>query len=316
MSTSLPVEVQLEFMRSIIGLEQVEIVRPGYAIEYDFIHPTQLKSSLESKNLPGLFLAGQINGTSGYEEAAAQGLIAGVNAALKNQEKEPLVLLRNQAYIGVLLDDLVSQGTEEPYRMFTSRAEYRLLLREDNADARLSSIAYHLGLLDEAQWRRFQNKQDSIHRLHRQIKEVKLNPTPKTIEVLGEEAAALLPHKLALSEFLKRNRATMKLALSLPDQDLGLESYDTAVLEFVETEIKYAGYVQRQETQVKKYLATESIKIPEDFNFTALAGLSKEVIQKLNAQRPQNLGQAAKISGITPAAIVILLAAIERRRKT
>jgi len=313
MSTSLPLEVQVEFLRSIPGLEQVEIVRPGYAIEYDYCHPTQLKSSLEHKEIAGLFFAGQVNGTSGYEEAAAQGLLAGINAAALALYKEPLVLGRNQAYMGVLIDDLVSLGTEEPYRMFTSRAEYRLLLREDNADLRLTHLGREAGLINDDQWNRFQNRAAATRALTDYAETAYLKPTPATQALLGEQATALLPHRLKLADFLKRAQANLDLACQLPDQELDLSPYSPLVRFTVETEIKYGGYLDRQASQVKQYLATESLRFPEGFDFLAVVGLSNEVKQKLAQHRPQNLGQASRISGVTPASVVVLLAALKKR---
>ncbi len=314
MSTSLPLRVQQEFMRSIAGLEKVNIVRPGYAIEYDFVFPTQLKASLECKDIEGLFLAGQINGTSGYEEAAAQGLMAGINASLSVQGREPFVLERDQAYIGVLIDDLVSQGTNEPYRMFTSRAEYRLLLREDNADVRLSQFGYDLGLLGETKYQRFQKKQEQVAAFTEYCDKTYLVPSEKSAEVLGDLATSLLPHRFKINDFLKRPDAKISQVGKLIEKP-EFHAFSSDVTEYVETLIKYEGYIIRQESQVAKYKKVDAIKIPVNFDYSKIGGLSTEVIQKLNEHKPQNLGQASRISGVTPAAITILLVAINKKEK-
>ncbi|OGG96973.1 MAG: tRNA uridine-5-carboxymethylaminomethyl(34) synthesis enzyme MnmG [Candidatus Lambdaproteobacteria bacterium RIFOXYD2_FULL_50_16] len=308
MSTSLPLPVQEAFMRSIVGLEQVEIVRPGYAIEYDYLQPTGLKNSLESKDLPGLFAAGQVNGTSGYEEAAAQGLIAGINAARLTQNRPPLVLGRHQAYIGVLIDDLVSKGTAEPYRMFTSRAEYRLSLREDNADLRLSPIGREIGLLGDKEWDLFNTKQEALARLRE---------LAHTLYVYPEPGAPPIEHRLKLEVFLKKPELDFAALERFKGQEelAPLAEFTDAVKKTVETEFKYEGYLRRQESQVQNYLKTDAIQIPASFDYTTVIGLSKEVCQKLLQARPQTLGQAAKISGITPAAIALLMVAIQKGRK-
>ncbi|MCP4298217.1 MAG: tRNA uridine-5-carboxymethylaminomethyl(34) synthesis enzyme MnmG [Proteobacteria bacterium] len=316
MSTSMPLDIQLAFLRSMKGLENVEIMRPGYAIEYDFIQPTQLKLSLEMKAYQGLFCAGQINGTSGYEEAAAQGLIAGVNAALMVQEKEPLCLLRNEAYIGVMIDDLVSKGTEEPYRMFTSRAEYRLFLREDNADQRLAERGYQIGLLSEENYHQFMKKNEQIQSLRDFTTSTRLIPSKKNKELLLENNIDPPEHRLSLESFLKKPNTSFDVIGQCDHQDEleELNNWDESIRKFVETEIKYAGYIKRQESQVNKYLKTEAVKIPSDFGYGDVGGLSREVVQKLSSNQPQTLGQAGKISGITPAAITILMVAIEKFR--
>ena len=307
MSTSLPLEVQVEFIQSILGLEEAKIVRPGYAIEYDYLHPTQLKNSLEHKDLAGFFCAGQINGTSGYEEAAAQGLLAGINAARLALDQEPVVLLRNEAYIGVLIDDLVSKGTEEPYRMFTSRAEYRLSLREDNADQRLSPLGRSLGLLDDEKWGLFEARQASIQRLMELTKELSV---PK------EGPTWNLPEKTKVAQFLRHPETHFSdLDPLLAEGPLAeLRPFDDEVRFHVETEIKYEGYLKRQEVQVKSYLKVEAIQIPPDFDYQTVPGLSREVQQKLGQARPQTLGQASKISGITPAAITLMMVAIQKSK--
>ncbi len=317
MSTSLPTDVQVAYLQSIKGLEDVKVIRPGYAIEYDYVIPTQLKSTLEAKDAANLYCAGQINGTSGYEEAAAQGLIAGLNAALKIQEKDPFVLLRNEAYIGVLIDDLISKGTEEPYRMFTSRAEYRLLLREDNADLRLSEKGFRVGLLDEEKYKVFQSKLDQIATLKTFIDTISITPAEQTKKVLSENNITPLDHRIKARELLKKPNVTMELLSQLePAEQLQkLSGWDQKVKKHVETEIKYDGYVQRQESQVQKYLKIESIQIPEILDYGTVGGLSTEVRQKLLSNRPQTLGQASKISGVTPAAITILMVAIQKMHK-
>lgn len=315
-STSLPVDVQIQYLRSIKGLEKVKVVRPGYAIEYDFILPTQLKNSLEAKDAENLFCAGQINGTSGYEEAAAQGLMAGINAALKRQEKEPLILLRNEAYIGVLLDDLVSKGTSEPYRMFTSRAEYRLILREDNADQRLSPKGYKIGLLSEDNYRIFSEKTEQIQSLRQFVQKTYIKPNAKTDEFFKSHNFKTLQHKSTLKEYLKKPNTCLQLLENLEDQEelKRLGEWKASVKRFVETEIKYEGYIRRQEAEMQKYLKIESIQIPADFDLNSINGLSTEVMQKLKEYRPQTLGQASKISGVTPAAIIILMVALQKKR--
>jgi tRNA uridine 5-carboxymethylaminomethyl modification enzyme len=313
-STSLPAHVQIAYLRSIEGLEQVRIVRPGYAIEYDYVRPTQLKSTLETKIAQNLYCAGQINGTSGYEEAAAQGLMAGLNAALKQQGKPPLILLRNQAYIGVMIDDLVAKGTEEPYRMFTSRAEYRLLLREDNADRRLCRIGHDIGLLSEAHYRLFETKMAKIDDFTRFVTSVHLTPSEQTNALLKHNKIPPLNTRLTIKEFLKRPEHSIELLERLVDQSAcaDLDAWPSTIKQIVETEIKYEGYIQRQAVEVQKYLKVESIRIPDGFDYDDVKGLSTEVRQKLNRYRPQNLGQAGRISGVTPAAITVLIVAINR----
>jgi tRNA uridine 5-carboxymethylaminomethyl modification enzyme len=315
-STSLPLDVQIQYLRSMEGLENVDVVRAGYAIEYDYVIPTQLKSTLELKDINGLYCGGQINGTSGYEEAAAQGLMAGINAALKIKSKEPLILLRNEAYTGVLLDDLVSKGTEEPYRMFTSRAEYRLILREDNADQRLSQKGYDIGLLDEDKYQLFTEKNDQISSLSEFVQNTKVKPDMNINHLLENHQAQTIENRITVQNILKKPNVTLQLLETVESQEdlLPIKNWNTIVKKHVETEIKYEGYIKRQESQMKRYLKIEAIRIPDLFDYDSINGLSTEVVQKLKSHRPQTLGQASKISGVTPAAITILMVAFQKRR--
>jgi tRNA uridine 5-carboxymethylaminomethyl modification enzyme len=296
--TSLPYDVQVRFVRTIPGLENVEIMRPGYAIEYDFVFPTQIKHSLETKIMEGLYLAGQINGTSGYEEAAAQGLMAGINAALKLQGKGPLILGRHEAYTGVLIDDLVTKGTNEPYRMFTSRAEYRLLLRHDNADLRLMDKGNEIGLLDEEVYHRFLEKRRLIGEELKRLKKTRI----KFEEDKSE----------ALEQLLRRPEITYQFIDDNSPSDLALTP---DIKKQVEIQIKYEGYINQQMHLAERLKKIEGKKIPEDFDYKTVNGLSREVLCKLEEVRPANLGQASRIPGITPAAISLLMVAIERLRR-
>ncbi len=297
--TSLPYDVQVRFVRTIPGLEEAEIMRPGYAIEYDFVFPTQLKHNLETKTIEGLFLGGQINGTSGYEEAAAQGLMAGINASLKLQGKEPLILGRHEAYIGVLIDDLITKGTDEPYRMFTSRAEYRLLLRHDNADLRLMDKGHAIGLLDQSMYERFLEKRKLIHDELQRLKKTRIKfDNPNASESLEQ----LLKRPEITYQFIDEN--------SPSEKDLSPE-----IKKQVEIQVKYDGYITRQTEMAERLKKVEGKKIPDDFNYVAVNGLSKEILSKLQDIRPANLGQASRIPGVTPAAVSLLMVAIERLKR-
>lgn len=306
-STSLPPDVQLAFLRSIPGLESVEIMRPGYAIEYDYVDPIQLSPTLETRGVKGLFHAGQVNGTSGYEEAAAQGLLAGMNAALQVQGKDGLVIGRDQGYIGVLIDDLVTLGTTEPYRMFTSRAEYRLLLREDNADLRLTEIGRRAGAVGEDRWRRFCAKVDALERGRERLKEVRVSPSD--IEATARLGLGELRNGASLEELLRRPDLGVE-DLTFLDEELA--SLSPAVLEQLEIETKYDGYIRRQLEQVERFRRTEKIPIPPDFDYRSAGGLSAEVREKLERGRPLTLGQASRIPGVTPAAVAILSVLLRR----
>lgn len=301
MSTSLPPAVQLEFFRSMIGLSRVEIMRPGYAIEYDFVEPVQLKKSLEVKSVPGLFHAGQINGTSGYEEAAAQGLIAGINAANRVRGVEPLILERSQAYIGVMIDDLTTQPTVEPYRMFTSRAEYRLMLREDNADQRLTPLARAAGLIDDERWNLFTKKMELIEQAEAKMRSSRF--TPKQVLDLNLPEISSINHGGSFVDLLRRPQINMTHIIQLDDDFSHLPS---EVLEQLEISIKYEGYLKRQAEQVERVGNLEGQKLPENFDYSQVKSLSKEVVEKLSKIQPETLGQAGRIQGVTPAALAVL----------
>jgi len=305
-STSLPFDVQFQLVRSIQGFEQAHITRAGYAIEYDFFDPRDLLPSLETKHIQGLFFAGQINGTTGYEEAGAQGLLAGTNAALQVQEKDAWSPQRSEAYLGVLVDDLITNGTQEPYRMFTSRAEYRLLLREDNADIRLTEQAYQLGLVDENRWRAFNEKREAVEREKQRLRDYCLQPDQLSAEQMKALFGNVLTRAYHLDELLKRPEVSYKSLQHLPDfaQD---ESLDERVIEQVEIQCKYAGYIDRQIEEIDRQRKHETTALPKDLDYCAVSGLSNEVRQKLQTHRPTSLGQASRISGITPAAISVLL---------
>ena len=309
-STSLPFDVQMNFVRSIIGFEKAHIVRPGYAIEYDFFDPRDLKQTLETKFISGLFFAGQINGTTGYEEAGAQGLIAGANAALQVQQKDPFTLRRDEAYMGVLVDDLSTMGTKEPYRMFTSRAEYRLLLREDNADIRLTSKGYEIGLVDEQRWKAFNQKLEAIELERQRLKATWVYPSHESTEDLNMLLKNPVTKENTLEDLIRRPEMTYKKLMKI--QAFGPELKDHQAAEQVEIQIKYAGYIERQKDEIAKTLRNENTLIPMDFDFSKISGLSNEVVAKLTETRPETIGKAGRISGVTPAAVSLLLVFLKK----
>lgn len=310
-STSLPFDVQLSIVRSIKGMEHAHITRPGYAIEYDFFDPRDLKNSLETKFIKGLFFAGQINGTTGYEEAGAQGLLAGLNAALFSQEKASWSPGREQAYLGVLVDDLTTMGTKEPYRMFTSRAEYRLMLREDNADARLTEKGREFGLVDDARWAAFNEKMEQIALERQRLKQSWVHPQHAALQAVNALVKTPLTKEASLEELMRRPEVTYAQLMQITDLGPGLD--DQAAAEQVEIQIKYEGYIHRQQDEIAKQQRNEQTLLPQQFDYKTVQGLSNEVIVKLNQTQPQTVGQAARISGITPAAISLLLVYLKKQ---
>ena len=311
MSSSLPEDVQIEMYRSIAGLENVEFTRPAYAIEYDCIDPSELKLSLEHKKIENMFFAGQINGTSGYEEAASQGLIAGINAARKLKGEEPIILDRSQAYIGVLIDDIVTKGTNEPYRMMTSRAEYRLLLRQDNADLRLTDIGHEVGLISEERYKNFTNKKEKISQEIERLKATTIKPTENVNEFLRKNNSSILNGGIKLIDLLKRSELNYEL---LKEIDKDRPELSPVEAEEVEIQVKYEGYIKLQEAQVEKFKKLEKKKIPEDIVYSEIKGLRLEARQKLDKIRPLSIGQASRISGVSPADISVLHIYIEQEK--
>ena len=311
MSSSLPEDVQIEMYRTLPGLENAEFTRPAYAIEYDCIDPSDLKLSLEYKNIEGLFFAGQTNGTSGYEEAACQGLIAGINASQKIKGKEPLILDRTEAYIGVLIDDIVTKGTNEPYRMMTSRAEYRLLLRQDNADLRLTQKGYDIGLISEERYKKFIDKKEKIEKEKDRLKNTIVKPSEKVNKLLKELGTSEINTGVKMSELLKRAEITYD---SLETIDEQREDLPEQVKEEVEIQLKYEGYINMQEAQVEKFKKLERKILPEDIDYSEIKGISLEARQKLNKHKPHSIGQASRISGVSPADISVLLVYMQTRK--
>jgi len=308
LGNSLPMEIQIQFVRSVEGLESAEIMRPAYAIEYDYVNPVQLKPTLETKLIAGLFMAGQINGTSGYEEAAAQGIWSGINAACMIQGRAPFILDRSQAYMAVMVDDLVTRGTREPYRMFTSRAEYRLMLREDNADLRLMDIGHEFGLIDDDALRDVRERKDQISREIKRIKSTVIKPEKETNDFLLHHGSKPLNSGIYLDQLLKRAELDFNTVEALAKSP---DNISNKVARQVETEIKYEGYIKRQHREIEKFKNMEKMKIPDNFDFSQVHGLSNELKEKLAAVMPSSLGQASRIDGITPAGLSVIMVAIK-----
>ena len=310
-STSLPFDVQMQIVHSMKGMENARIVRPGYAIEYDFFDPRDLKQTLESKYLHGLFFAGQINGTTGYEEAAAQGLLAGLNAARYSADQEGWFPRRDQAYIGVLVDDLCTLGTKEPYRMFTSRAEYRLMLREDNADARLTETGRELGLVDDARWAHFSEKMELIEKERQRLRDIRVHPQSESVKEINAILNTPLSKEATGEDLLRRPEMDYNRLMTLSDFAPGVNS--AAAAQQVEIQVKYEGYISRQQDEIQRQLRNENATLPVDLDYKQVSGLSNEVVAKLNDHKPTSIGQASRISGITPAAISILLVWLKKQ---
>lgn len=313
MNTSLPEDVQLAVLRTMPGLENVEIMRVGYAIEYDCLIPAQLEPTLQTKSIKGLFTAGQLNGTSGYEEAAAQGIVAGINAALYVQEKEPLVLKRSEAYIGVLIDDLVTKGIREPYRILTSRAEYRLLLRQDNADLRLTELGRRVGLVSDERYRVFLEKVRLLERERAWLEQTSIRPAPEVQEYLAGKGSAPLKGGVTLKELLKRPELSYRDLILLSGEE---KEVPPEIAEQLEIQVRFAGYLEKQEAHVARLEKMENRRLPDDFDYTQMRGLSREARDKLAQVRPRTLGQASRIPGVTPADISVLLVYLEKRRRS
>jgi len=310
LGNSLPMEVQLQVVRSVEGLESAEIMRPAYAIEYDYVNPVHLTPKLETKNISGLFMAGQINGTSGYEEAAAQGMWAGINAACNVQKRPAFILDRSRAYMGVMVDDLVTRGTKEPYRMFTSRAEYRLMLREDNADLRLTEIGHELGLVDADTLKDVKERQKQINNEMKRVRKAVMKPVPAVNQYLEEHHSRPIDNGIHLDQLLKRSELDYELVNTFVPAE---EPLDARVVRQVEIEVKYEGYILKQLKEIEKFSDLEDKKIPENFDFAALHGLSNELKEKLTAIRPVSLGQASRIDGMTPVALSVLMIGLKAK---